>query len=51
MGVSPWDADSWEFRNSGALLRDWEEALLWIYFEYEREQFIESFQGELIFLK
>ena len=24
----------WEYRNSGALLRDWEEALPWIYMEY-----------------
>jgi hypothetical protein len=41
----------WEFRNSGALLRDWEEALPWIYFEYEREHLMESLQGELIFFK
>ncbi|MDR1566563.1 MAG: hypothetical protein LBS48_04670 [Treponema sp.] len=24
----------WELRNSGAMLRDWEEALAWIYLEY-----------------
>jgi hypothetical protein len=27
----------WPLRNSGALLRDWEEAFEWIYFEYSRE--------------
>jgi hypothetical protein len=38
-------------RNSGALLRDWEEALPWIYFEYEREGFMESLQRGVNFSK
>ena len=33
----------WEFRNSGALLRDWEEALPWIYIEYSWNHIIGSF--------
>jgi hypothetical protein len=41
----------WLLRDSGALLRDWEEALLWIYFEYEREGFMESLQRGLSFSK
>jgi len=28
----------WEYRDSGALLRDWEEALEWIYLEYSWER-------------
>jgi hypothetical protein len=39
----------WALRDSGALLRDWAEALPWIYFEYEREEFLESMQREMIF--
>lgn len=38
-------------RDSGALLRDWEEALPWIYFEYEREGFMESLQRGVNFSK
>jgi hypothetical protein len=34
-------------RNSGALLRDWEEAFEWIYFEYSRGEIGEIFSGEL----
>ena len=30
----------WPVRNSGTLLRDWEEAFEWIYFEYEWETLI-----------
>lgn len=41
----------WELRDSGALLRDWEEALPWIYFEYERERLMASFQGETNFIR
>jgi hypothetical protein len=31
----------WTVRNSGTLLRDWEEALGWIYLEYEWERIVE----------
>jgi hypothetical protein len=40
----------WEYRNTGALLRDWEEALPWIYFEYSWNIIIESF-NETVLLK
>ena len=33
----------WEYRNSGALLRDWEEALPWIYLEYSWDHILSSF--------
>jgi hypothetical protein len=33
----------WEYRNSGALLRDWEEAAAWIYVEYAWDSIIASF--------
>ena len=33
----------WEYRNSGAMLRDWEEALPWIYMEYSWDYIIKSF--------
>ena len=32
----------WELRNSGALLRDWEEALPWIYMEYSWNDIIST---------
>jgi hypothetical protein len=35
----------WEFRNSGALLRDWEEALPWIFMEYSWDPIIGSFNN------
>jgi len=35
----------WEFRNSGALLRDWEEALPWIFIEYSWDTIIGSFNN------
>jgi len=38
-------------RNSGTLLRDWEEALYWIYFMYEWESIKEMFTQEIIFQK
>jgi hypothetical protein len=38
----------WPLRGSGALLRDWEEALDWIYFEYSRGKLEEYFSGEII---
>jgi hypothetical protein len=34
-----------EFRNSGAMLRDWEEALAWIYLEYSWDSIAASFRG------
>ena len=33
----------WEYRNSGAMMRDWEEALPWIYMEYSWDFIISSF--------
>jgi hypothetical protein len=39
-----------ELKNSGALLRDWEEALPWIYIEYSWNTIIDSF-NETILLK
>jgi len=38
-------------RNSGTLLRDWEEALLWIYFRYEWNNIKDIFTREIIFNK
>jgi len=38
-------------RNSGTLLRDWEEALYWIYMEYEWNSITEIFTKEIIFEK
>jgi len=35
----------WEFRDSGALLRDWEEALPWIFMEYSWDTIIGSFNN------
>ncbi|MDR2050004.1 MAG: hypothetical protein LBP69_11175 [Treponema sp.] len=36
-------------RNSGALLRDWEEALPWIYLSFQWDDIINSITGELYF--
>lgn len=33
----------WEYRNSGAMLRDWEEALSWIFIEHSWNYIISSF--------
>jgi hypothetical protein len=33
----------WTLRDSGALLRDWEEAVTWIYFAYQETYIIEQF--------
>jgi hypothetical protein len=41
----------WPVRNSGTLLRDWEEALLWIYLEYEWDNIIKLFSQPIIFQK
>jgi len=38
-------------RNSGTLLRDWEEALSWIYLEYEWENIVELLSKETILKK
>ncbi|MDR0487109.1 MAG: hypothetical protein LBG91_02560, partial [Treponema sp.] len=35
-------------RDSGTLLRDWEDALSWIYLEYEWESIVEFFSHEII---
>nr|MCL2210309.1 hypothetical protein [Treponema sp.] len=41
----------WNVRNTGTLLRDWEDALSWIYMEYEWEKILELFSNEIIFNK
>ncbi|MCL2044713.1 MAG: hypothetical protein FWG89_11310 [Treponema sp.] len=41
----------WRIRNSGAMLRDWEEALEWMYNEYEWERLISQFSQETILSK
>jgi hypothetical protein len=38
----------WEFRDSGALLRDWEEALPWIFMEYSWEAIISTFNNQTL---
>jgi hypothetical protein len=38
-------------RDSGAMLRDWEEASAWIYLEYSWESLLESFYTERDFTK
>jgi hypothetical protein len=41
----------WLIRNSGTLLRDWEEALSWIYLEHEWGNIVESLYKEITFTK
>jgi len=41
----------WPIRDSGTLLRDWEEALYWIYLEYEWENIVELLSKEHILTK
>jgi len=41
----------WSIRNSGTLLRDWEEAVSWIHLEYEWENIVELLYKEYIFTK
>ena len=41
-------AEHWEYRNSGALLRDWEEALPWIYMEYSWDLITDSFDNTVL---
>jgi len=38
----------WEFRDSGALLRDWEEALQWIFMEYSWASIISTFNNKTL---
>ncbi|MDR2110387.1 MAG: hypothetical protein LBP32_03680 [Spirochaetaceae bacterium] len=44
-------AELWALRNSGALLRDWEEAAGWIYLSYEWERMTMSLNNEISLLK
>jgi hypothetical protein len=37
----------WPVRNSGTLLRDWEEAAAWIYFQYEWDRIMEALGREI----
>ncbi len=41
----------WQVRNSGTMLRDWEEALDWIYMEYEWNRILDIFSQETILNK
>jgi len=41
----------WPVRDSGTLLRDWEEAFEWIYLQYEWETFIGMFSREITLKK
>ncbi|MDR2394027.1 MAG: hypothetical protein LBD93_07725 [Treponema sp.] len=41
----------WGLRNSGALLRDWEEALSWIYLDYQWDKLIRGISQEYILTK
>ena len=41
----------WPLRNSGTMLRDWEEALAWIYMEYEWENILDIFSDKIKFSK
>ena len=38
----------WEYRNSGSMLRDWEEALPWIFMEYSWNAIIDSFNNAIL---
>jgi hypothetical protein len=38
----------WEFRDSGAMLRDWEEALPWIFTEYSWAAIISTFNNKTL---
>jgi hypothetical protein len=37
----------WPVRDSGTLLRDWEETLPWVYFQFEWNTIIETLSGEV----
>ncbi|GHU62688.1 hypothetical protein FACS189445_5790 [Spirochaetia bacterium] len=41
----------WPVRNSGTLLRDWEEAAGWIYLEFEWEHILELLSGKIELIK
>jgi hypothetical protein len=41
----------WPVRNSGTLLRDWEEAAGWIYFQFEWDRIMESLAAEIRLIK
>ena len=41
----------WDVRNSGTLLRDWEEALSLVYLEYNWDNIIELLSNKIIFTK
>ncbi|MDR0723423.1 MAG: hypothetical protein LBF75_11660 [Treponema sp.] len=41
----------WVLRNSGALLRDWEEALAWIYLTYQWDRILQDISQEYILTK
>jgi hypothetical protein len=41
----------WNIRNSGTMLRDWEEALKWLYLEYEWENIMELLSRQIILQK
>jgi hypothetical protein len=41
----------WGVRNSGTLLRDWEEAAAWIYLEFEWDRIIASLTKETRLIK
>jgi hypothetical protein len=38
----------WTLRDSGALLRDWEEAVTWIYFVYQETYVVEAFSKDYL---
>ena len=40
-----------EIRNSGTMLRDWEEALNWLYIEYEWDRITERLSREIVLIK
>jgi len=41
----------WNIRNSGTMLRDWEEAIEWLYIEYNWERILEQLSRENIMFK
>jgi hypothetical protein len=49
--ASMFPQDLWELRDSGALLRDWEEASAWIYLVYDQGYIIEHFSKRYILRK
>jgi hypothetical protein len=43
--------DLWKLRNSGAMLRDWEEALPWLYFVYQWDSIVDTLAQDRVLLK